>query len=74
MIGNGCFEIPDFENVRIYTKIKSIAGILPEISKAMKNVYDLEFQDQTLKIQFFKNIFDILGLKIVRIDTEIMSV
>ena len=28
-------NIPDFENVRIDTKIKSIASILPEISKVI---------------------------------------
>ena len=32
---NSFSEIPDFENVRIDTKIESIVGILPEISKVI---------------------------------------
>ena len=35
VIKNRFSEIPDFENVRINTKIESIASILPEISKVM---------------------------------------
>ena len=35
VIENGFSEIPDFENVRIDTKIESIAGILPEIIKVI---------------------------------------
>ena len=35
MIENDLSEIPDFENVRIGTKIESIAIILPEISKVI---------------------------------------
>ena len=35
VIENIFSEIPDFENVRIDTKIESIASILPEISKVI---------------------------------------
>ena len=44
---NGFSEIPDLEYVRFDTKIRSIAGIQPEMSKVIwKKVYDLEFQGQ----------------------------
>ena len=35
VIENRFSEIPDFENVRIDTKIESIASIMPEISKVI---------------------------------------
>ena len=35
VILNRFSEIPDFENVRIDTKIESIASIMPEISKVI---------------------------------------
>ena len=35
VIENRFSEIPDFDNVRIDTKIESIASIMPEISKVM---------------------------------------
>ena len=39
-------------DVRIDTKIESIASIMPEISKVIpKNVYDLEFEGQTLEMR-----------------------
>ena len=38
VIENGFSEIPDFENVRIDTKIESIASILPEISKVIRRM------------------------------------
>ena len=49
---HGFSEILDIENVKIDTKIESVACIQPEISQGhRKNVYDLEFQGQTFEIR-----------------------
>ena len=71
----GFFEILNIENVRIDTKIESIAGILPEISKVIwRMCMTLSFKVKRWRYVNYFNIFDILGLKIVRIDTKIMTV
>ena len=71
----GFFEILNIENVRIDTKIESIAGILPEISKVIwRMCMTLSFKVKRWRYVNYFNIFDILGLEIVRIDTKIMSV
>ena len=68
----GFYEILDFENVRIDTKIKSAACIQPELRKVIQmNVCYLEFQGQPSRSRDFFNIFDILDLENVRIDTKI---
>ena len=65
-------EILDLENVRIDTKIKSVARIQPEIRKV------IQWMCMTLNSKvnrqghvIFINIFDILDLENVRIDTKI---
>ena len=41
------FDIPDLNNARINTKIKSVSCLQPEITKVIPvHVYDLEFQGQ----------------------------
>ena len=71
----GFFEILDIENVRIDTKIESIVGIQPEISKVIwKMCMTLSSKVKCLRYVNYFNIFDISGLEIVRIDTKIMSV
>ena len=49
----GFSEFFDVENVRIDTKIESIACTQLEISKVIgrENVYDLEFQGQSFKLR-----------------------
>ena len=66
------FEILDFVNVRIDTKIKCLACIQPEIRKVIQLIcvtLSFKVNRQGHVIEF--NIFDILGLKNVRIDTKI---
>ena len=71
----GFFEILDIENVRIDTKIESIAGIQPEISKVIwKKCMTSSSKVKRMRYVNYFNIFDISCLKIVRIDTKIMSV
>ena len=71
----GFFEILDIENVRIDTKIKSAACIQPEISKVIwKMCLTLSSKVKCLRYVNCFNIFDIPGLEIVRIDTQIMYV
>ena len=71
----GFFEILDIENVRIDTKIKSIAGIQPEISKVIWKMFmTLSSKVKRSRYVYYFNIFDIPCLKIVRIDTKILSV
>ena len=71
----GFFEILNIENVRIDTKIESVAGILPEISKVIwRMCMTLSFKIKRWRYVNYFNIFDILGVEIVRIDTKIMSV
>ena len=65
-------EILDIENVRIDTKIESKACIQPEISKVIEKMcmtLSSKVERQGHKIYF--NIFDILDLDNVRIDTKI---
>ena len=72
---NGFFEILDIENVRIDTKIESIACIQPEISKVIGKIcMTLSSKVKRLRYVNYFNIFDIPGLENVRIDTKIMSV
>ena len=41
------FDIPDLQNARIDTKIKSVSCLQPEITKVIPvHVYDLDFQGQ----------------------------
>ena len=71
---SGFSEILDIVNVRIDTKIKSIACIQPEISKVIgKMCMALSFKVKRLKYVNYFNMFDIQGLENVRIDTKIMS-
>ena len=75
VIENGFSEIFDIENVRIDTKIESIASIQPEISKVIcKKCMTLSSKVKRLRYVNYFNIFDIPGLENVRIDTKIMSV
>ena len=75
VIENGFSEIPDFENVRIDTKIESVASIMPEVSKDIWRLcMTLSFEVKRWRYVNHSSIFDILGLEIVRIDTKIMSV
>ena len=65
-------EILDLENVRIDTKIKSIVGIQPEISKVIwKMCMTLSSKVNCQGHVIIFNIFDILDLENVRIDTKI---
>ena len=47
------FDILDLKNVRIDTKIDFILCLQPEIRKSRKKVFDLDFQDHAIKIEFF---------------------
>ena len=47
------FDIPDLENVRIDTKIKSVACIQPEMRKVIQLMCDLEFQGQPSRSRDF---------------------
>ena len=69
---SGFSEILDLANVRIDTKIKSVACIQPEIRKVIQWMCvtlssKVNRQDHVI----FSNIFDILDLENVRIDTKI---
>ena len=65
-------EILDLEYVRFDTKIESIAGIQPEISKVIwEKCMTLSFKVNRQGQVFVFNIFDILDLENVRIDTKI---
>ena len=72
MIDFGFSEILDLENVRIDTKVKSASCIQPELTKVIQCMcvtlsYKINRQDHG----FVFNIFDILDLENVRIDTKI---
>ena len=68
----GFYEILDFENVRIDTKIKSAACIQPELRKVIQwTCVTLSSKVNRQGHVIFFNIFDILDLKNVRIDTKI---
>ena len=70
----GFSEFFDIDNVRIDTKIESIACIQPEISKIIgKMCMTLSSKVKRLIYVNYFNIFYIPGLKNVRIDTKIMS-
>ena len=65
-------EIPDLENVRIDTKIKSVACIQPEIRKVIQWIsVSLSSKVNRQGHVIFFNIFDILDLENVRIDIKI---
>ena len=71
----GFSEILDLANVRIETKIKSVACIQPEMRKVIQLMCvalssKVNRQDHVI----FFNIFDIPDLENVRIDTKIKSV
>ena len=69
------FDIPDLENVRIDTKIKSVACIQPEMRKVIQLIcVTLSSKVNRQGHVIFFNIFDILDLENVRIDTKIKSV
>ena len=71
----GFSEFLDIENVRIDTKIESIACTQPEISKVIgKMCMTLSSKVKRLRYVNYFNIFYIPGLENVRIDTKIMSV
>ena len=68
----GFYEILDFENVRIDTKIKSAACIQPELRKVIQwTCVTLSSKVNRQGHVIFFNIFDILDLENVRIDTKI---
>ena len=65
-------EILDLANVRIDTKIKSLACIQPEIRKVIQLIcVTLCFKVNRQGHMIIFNIFDILDLENVRIDTKI---
>ena len=69
---SGFSEILDLANVRIDTKIKSVTCIQPEIRKVIQLIcVTLSSKVNRQGHMIFFNIFDILGLKNVRIDTKI---
>ena len=69
------FDIPDLKNVRIDTKIKSVACIQPEMRKVIQLIcVTLNSKVNRQGHVIFFNIFDIPDLKNVRIDTKIKSV
>ena len=69
------FDIPDLENVRIGTKIKSVACIQPEMRKVIQLIcVTLSSKVNRQGYVIFFNIFDIPDLQNVRIDTKIKSV
>ena len=64
----------EFVNVRINTKIKSIACVQPEISMVIgKMCTILSSKVKSLKYVNYFNIFDAPGLENVRINTKILS-
>mgnify|MGYP003492556403 FL=1 len=68
----GFYEILDFENVRIDTKIKSAACIQPELRKVIQWMcVTLSSKVNRWDHMVFFNIFDIHVLENVRIDTKI---
>ena len=68
----GFSEILDLANVRIDTKIKSVACIQPEIRKVIQLIcVTLSSKVNRRGHMIFFNIFDILDLENVRIDTKI---
>ena len=68
----GFSEIFDLANVRIDTKIKSVACIQPEIRKVIQWMcVTLSFKINRQGHMIFFTIFDILDLENVRIDTKI---
>ena len=68
----GFSEILDLANVRIDTKIKSVACIQPEIRKVIQRMcVTLSFKVNRQGHMNFFNIFDIYDLENVRIDTKI---
>ena len=68
----GFSEILDLANVRIDTKIKSVACIQPEIRKVIQWMcVTLSSKVNRQGHGIFFNIFDILDLENVRIDTKI---
>ena len=68
----GFSEILDLANVRIDTKIKSVACIQPEIRKVIQWMcVTLSFKVNRQGHMIFFNIFDIYDLEYVRIDTKI---
>ena len=68
----GFSEILDLANVRIDTKIKSVACIQPEIRKVIQWMcVTLSSKVNRQGHVIFSNIFDILDLENVRIDTKI---
>ena len=72
MIDFGFSEILDLENVRIDTKVKSASCIQPELMKVIQWMcvtLNSKVNRQGHRIVF--NIFDILDLENVRIDTKI---
>ena len=65
------FEILDLENVRIDSEIKFLACIQPEIGKVIQlTCVTLSSKVNRPGHMTFFNIFDILDLENVRIDTE----
>ena len=65
-------EILDFANIRIGTKIKSLACIQPGIRKVIQSIcVTLSFKFNRQGHITFINIFDIRDLENVRIDTKI---
>ena len=71
----GVSEFLDIENVRIDTKIESIACTQPEISKVIRKMcMTLSSKVKRLRYVNCFNIFYIPGLDNVRIDTKIISV
>ena len=68
----GFYEILNFENVRIDTKIMSAACIQPELRKVIQwTCVTLSSKVNRQGHVIFSNIFDILDLENVRIDTKI---
>ena len=69
---SGFSEILDLANVRIDTKIKSVACIQPEIRKVIQWMcVTSSFKVERQGDMIYFNIFDILDLENVRIDTKI---
>ena len=72
MIDFGFSEILDPENVRIDTKVKSASCIQPELMKVIQCMcVTLSSKVNRQGHGFVFNIFDILDLENVRIDTKI---
>ena len=66
------FDILDLENVKIDTKIKSVACVQPEIRKVIQLIcVTLSFKVNRQSHIIFVNIFDIYDLENVGIDTKI---